>query len=486
MRVFKKSPTARKFTIEIRDHLGIARRFAGLSDKRQTEQMGRRIEALVACRCAGVAPDAELTRWLESAPPAIKKRLAELNIIDPSRVSAARPLRDLIEGFCSHLEAKERTRRHVNETRSMLLRLFDACGFRTWSDITPGKVETTLKDWRDSGLSVRRSNGYLTAAKSFAHWMVNTGQAGENPLRSLHKLNEKTDVRRRRRAATADELRKLIAVTATRPEAYGMSGAERALLYRLCAATGLRANEVRHLTAGDFDLDRLVVRVPAGYSKHRETDTIPLREDLAEALREHLRGKLPTCKAFGGRYGKLTDKTAAMLRQDLQAAGIPYSTADGYLDFHSLRHTFITGLSHAPSRVAQRLARHKSSAMTDRYTHIRLHDERAALELLPDLTKKSATEAGKQTGTDGRVCTDNPANKTGCIDISKSGARIGAPTGTIRRNSMESGAEPNRSGAIENAVLNAPGRTRTCGLRIRNPLLCPAELRALEFYAVLV
>jgi hypothetical protein len=55
-----------------------------------------------------------------------------------------------------------------------------------------------------------------------------------------------------------------------------------------------------------------------------------------------------------------------------------------------LPHTFITELRHAPARVGQKLARHKSSAMTDRYTHVRMHDERAALEGLPDLTAPAA------------------------------------------------------------------------------------------------
>ena len=89
-------------------------------------------------------------------------------------------------------------------------------------------------------------------------------------------------MRRQRRAATPDELRKLIATTVTSGELYGMDGQERSLLYRFCAETGLRANETRSLKVPDFDFERLVVVVPAGYSKHRETDTLPIRKDLAE------------------------------------------------------------------------------------------------------------------------------------------------------------------------------------------------------------
>jgi len=463
MRVFKKLRTATKFTIELKDHLGIVRRFSGLTDRRQTEQMGRRIESLVECRSARGGLDLETSRWLENAPPALKVRLADVGIIDGTRVSAAKPLVELLGDFTRHLEAKERTAKYVGECKAMLRRVFGECRFTVWSDITPGKMEVYLKGLRNEGLSVRRSNGYLTALKSFARWMIDTGQASESPLRGLRKLNEKTDVRRERRAATPDELRRLIATTATSGESFGMDGQERSLLYRFCAETGLRANEARSLTAGDFDLDGLTVTVPAGYSKHRETDTVPLREELVEALRGHLSGKLPTGKAFGGSYSRLTDKTAEMLRHDLEAAGVAYIDEHGrVLDFHGLRHSFVTNLSHAPSRVAQSLARHKTSAMTDRYTHVRLNDERAALAMLPDLTTRPSDEQARATGTDNTLVTEQPSYPTHRIHTSESGARLGALCGTNRQASLEVGANKNRVPAVENAAFQR-------GRRVSNP-----------------
>jgi len=454
MRVFRKRPTAKRFTIELRDHQGITRRFSGLTDRRQTEQMGRRIEALTACRSAGERPDIELSRWLEKAPPTLTTRLADVGIINGTRVAASKSLDALVEDFAKHLEAKERTTKYISENSMMLQRVFRACRFVVWSDIQPGKVETYLKQLRNEGLSIRRSNGYLTAIKGFCRWMEDTGHTSESPVRGLRKLNDRTDSRRKRRAATPEELRKIIAVTTEAPESFGMSGPERALLYRFCAETGLRKNEVRNLTAGDFDLQGLTVTVPAGYSKHRETDVVPLREDLAEALRGHLSGKLPQGKAFGGRYRKMTDKTALMFREDIEAAGVPYQDDRGYvLDFHALRHTFITGLSHAPSRVAQSLARHKSSAMTDRYTHVRLNDERSALALLPDLTKQPNSERARATGTDNVNVTGQSLNATGNIRKAKSGARFGAPFGTNAQISAQLGAKQNRVLDIENAVI---------------------------------
>jgi len=41
--------------------------------------------------------------------------------------------------------------------------------------------------------------------------------------------------------------------------------------------------------------------------------------------------------------------------------------------------------------------------MTDRYTHVRLNDERAGLAMLPDLMAKPSGEQAGATGTDDAV-----------------------------------------------------------------------------------
>ena len=469
MRLFKPSyrdkktgeqRQVKKWWIELRDHREIVRRFPAFVDKGRSHVFGLQIEKLIERRMGNQQPDADLSQWLERVPPKLAERFVQIGLLDSSRAAGGKALAQLLADFLQHLRAKERTAKYVGENESMLTRIFEGCGFRVFSDIAPGKVERFLKSLRDDGLSVRRSNGYLTALKGFCRWMVDTGQATESPVQSLKKLNEKADVRRQRRAATPDELRKLIAITIEGPERFGMSGPERALLYRFCAETGLRANEVRTLTAGAVDRDALTVTVRAAYSKHRETDTVPLRPELAEALREHLSGKLPTAKVFGGRYRRLTDKTADMLKADLETAGIAYEDEQGrVLDFHATRHTFITGLSHAPSRVAQKLARHKSSAQTDRYTHVRLNDERAALEMLPDLSRPE-TQSQRATGTDGR-------HVTSPFDLAENLAFSGADKCTQPQGS----AEGNPAGAITNGVHSEAEGTRTLNLRIDSPML---------------
>ena len=167
----------------------------------------------------------------------------------------------------------------------------------------------------------------------------------------------------------------------------GISGSERVLLYRLAVETGLRASEIRSLTAQSFDFSNnpAMVTVEAAHSKHRRTDVLPLQKGTAAVLAAHVANMLPVAKLFP----TMPAKTVDMIRFDLEAVGIPYlDDAGRYADFHSLRHTFITNLARSGvhPKVAQDLARHSTIQLTlDRYTHTALETQAEALEKLPDL-----------------------------------------------------------------------------------------------------
>jgi integrase len=76
---------------------------------------------------------------------------------------------------------------------------------------------------------------------------------------------------------------------------------------------------------------------------------------------------------------KLFDRIPTMetFRKDLEAAGLPYETQEGVMDFHALRTTFITSLARrgVPLAAAQRLARHSTPQLTSNvYTRLELQD----------------------------------------------------------------------------------------------------------------
>jgi hypothetical protein len=95
-----------------------------------------------------------------------------------------------------------------------------------------------------------------------------------------------------------------------------------------------------------------------------------------------------------------------MVRADLEAAGLSYRDERGRVfDFHALRHQFLSSLAAAGvhPKVAQSLARHSTITLTmDRYAHLGLYDQSAALDQLPGLPLTNPDPiAAQATGTDG-------------------------------------------------------------------------------------
>jgi integrase len=362
---------------------------SGTRDKKTAQDIANKIQSIIDHVRSQEPLTGPMLQFLSNNPK-IADKLTGYEILDEKNITSLKSLQQHIEDFCDSLEQTDVSDGRVEAVRNKLERIINNCGFKSWGDIKAGAVQNYLGKLRNNGkgISHRTHNAYLQVIKQFCIWMVKNRRATESPVQHLEAFNTETDRRRQRRALAPEELQKLLQVTRdSKAVLYGMTGYERYLLYWFAAETGLRANEIRTLTIRSFDFDKLTVTIQAGYSKHRREDIQPLRKDLALTLKEFFQGKLPSVRAFGGTYRQLTKRTAQMLKADLAEAKMSYVQDGQVLDFHALRHTFITNLRFAPSRyIAQKLARHRSSAMTDRYMHIELQDERAALEKLPDIT----------------------------------------------------------------------------------------------------
>ncbi len=414
MRLFKatyrdrggKTCTAAKWYIEFKDHMERRRRLAAFTDKRASAEFGRKAESLVACRISGERPQGDLARWLESLPERFRDKLVFIGVLDAQSVAATKPLAEHLEDWQVALRAKGNTPKHVNLVTGRARTLLEGCGSRYFSDITPSRVQQYLADRRDGGnnIGAQTSNFYLSALKQFCRWMVREGRAAESPVAHLRGLNVRTDRRHDRRALTVEEAQRLLAAARNGPTVRGMSGRDREILYRVALETGLRWSELNSLTRASFDLesDPPTVTLTAGYSKRRRDDTLPLRPDTVTELRDYFQRLLPLAEAFPMPEEAVGSK---ILRVDREAAGIPYEDARGrVVDFHALRHTFITNLASSgvhPS-VAQHLARHSDINLTmSRYTHSTLERQSDAVAALPDISAQP--EAMQATGTDGRA-----------------------------------------------------------------------------------
>ncbi len=292
MRVFRttykdkygQKQQASKWYIELRDHLHTVRRIPGFTDKRQTEALGRQIEKLVASKVSGQQPDTELSRWLEAIPDRLRNNLVRIGLIDSQRAAAGKSLSKHLDDFKACLQAKGNTKQHVDLVTLRATKVVDGCKFTNWTDISASKVQRYLASLQEgeNNISNQTFNFYLQAIKQFCRWMVQDRRPSENPLVHLKGLNIRTDRRHDRRALEPDELRRLLETTRKGPERYGMTGAERAALYRLAAESGLRSGELATLKSKSFDLDGGTVTVQAAYSKRRREDTLPLREEYRQ------------------------------------------------------------------------------------------------------------------------------------------------------------------------------------------------------------
>lgn len=202
MRVFRTSyrdkngqvRQAKKWYIELRDHLQTVRRFPAFTDKTQSEALGRQIERLVNYRVAGEQPDAALSRWLEQIPARMCQRFADIGLLDVERASSGKPLAEHLADFRQALTDKGNTVAQIDLTIARVKRIVEGCKFHAWSDISSNAVSRYLNDLEGrEGISKRTRNYYLKAIKHFCRWMVKQRKASESPLEHLDCVSVKTD-----------------------------------------------------------------------------------------------------------------------------------------------------------------------------------------------------------------------------------------------------------------------------------------------------
>ncbi|MFO7858046.1 MAG: tyrosine-type recombinase/integrase [Ectothiorhodospiraceae bacterium] len=341
-------------------------------------------------RQASLAREIEIIRKLERG---------EMGLLDNMAKQRKKPLARHLFDFEAHLEGKGNTRDHIDKTLSRCRRIIDEIAAERFEDIVSEAVEECLADWRRGGMSVGTSNGYFRAIRTFCRWMVRAKRARQNPLVGLSCIKV-TDAnrRRKRRPLTDSEVRRLIETTRKSPEPFmGLSGQDRAMLYLLAVNTGLRASELASLTPESFELggDRSLVRCQAGYTKNGQEAELPLRRDLAAMVRGWLADKPAGQPAWPGKWASQRHG-AEMLRIDLTAADIDAEDNRGrVVDFHALRHTFISNLARAGvhPRNAQALARHSTIDLTmNVYTHVAMEDLACDVENLPALMSGGSEE----------------------------------------------------------------------------------------------
>ena len=233
---------------------------------------------------------------------------------------------ELIDRFAKYLASKNNTPDYCKMTDGRIKKLCNGANIRIWGQITPTRVLGWLSLQREAGaMGIKTSNYYLVAMKELCNWAVNESIALENPLRSAKAMNAEGDVRRRRRAISADEFVHLIEAARKGRPIQGMNGPERALLYVVAAWTGFRRSELASLTVSQLQLtgDEPTITVSAAYSKRRRRDVIPLHLSVAALVRSwlELNPKAPGDRVFAlSSSNGYVRRTSKMMSIDLTAA----------------------------------------------------------------------------------------------------------------------------------------------------------------------
>lgn len=229
------------------------------------------------------------------------------------------------------------------------------------------KADEAPRGLAPSTLNLRRA--YL---KGFTRWLHQKGRCLMDPLAGLTRFRTQGFETKRRRALTVEEQHKLIRAAELGQPVAGLSGPDRAMLYRVALGTGFRKNECASLSVSSFALDAPLphVRLQGKSAKNRKTVEQPLPRSLVPLLRSWLAGRPRSDAAWPG-LGLVA--TSELVQRDLRAAGIAAKCEEGDVDFHALRHTFGTTIVKAGVQPAeaQRLMRHSTMDLTMLlYTHL--------------------------------------------------------------------------------------------------------------------
>ncbi|HEY8665652.1 MAG TPA: hypothetical protein VIL86_03260, partial [Tepidisphaeraceae bacterium] len=142
------------------DYSEALRRVPLFADRKASEEMARKIERLNSIRASGGEMSGEMSKYVETMPPAIRNRLATWGILSNTRAAAGKPLAAHIEDWKAGLLAKGNTLAYASLSANRVRRIIDGCGFKFWTDISASKLQSFLAGLRadrrkDDGTIVR-------------------------------------------------------------------------------------------------------------------------------------------------------------------------------------------------------------------------------------------------------------------------------------------------------------------------------------------
>ena len=260
-------------------------------------------------------------------------------------------------------------------------RLLPELGHLQLNEITTARVERFKTDLLGAGLSPATVTRYLALLRAVLNKAEAWGKTTARPFEPGTGVRPPRTNNARTRFLTQGEATKLLdALRRSSPRTHDQAV--------LGLYAGLRFGEIVRLTWGDVDFENrlLHVRDP----KSGRAEQVPMNEQVVRVLRNrhedavHRDRANPSDPVFPDRSGKPQRYISSAFARAVQRLGLNRGVTDPRqkVVFHTLRHTFASWLvmRGVPLYTVQKLMRHRSYAMTERYAH-----------LAPDSTKEAVT-----------------------------------------------------------------------------------------------
>ncbi|MEM6911490.1 MAG: site-specific integrase [Verrucomicrobiota bacterium] len=338
------------------------------------------------------------------------------------------PIAKPLQSWLDDLQTKGRSDHYIYVSEKSVLAVCRETGWKTVGSIRANEFIEWRNAHRDKAAKTLAE--YLNTFNAFLNWLVKTGRIESNPLARVEQVETRGKERRVRRVLTEDEFHRLLEV----------SPPERRLTYVMGAFTGLRKGELRQMEWRDLSLDGDLpfVRARAATTKNKKTEPIPLHHDLVEVLRDERRKRVH--EGMGENILQIEPRTRYWKR-DLAAAGVPYKDDCGEVfDFHSLRHTFGTGLAKANTSVptSMRAMRQSDPKLTlDRYVYANALPLAESINKIPGFLKKNAPENSPLDALESGQSGHSPS--LAVSDCQKSSSGTASESGSLHPNPQNYG-----------------------------------------------
>lgn len=152
--------------------------------------------------------------------------------IDPKargyRDHDARPIDGHLADWHADMLGRGSTPDHADLSRARADRIVRHSRIGRIADLTPSRVQASLKAVRDEGASLRTVHHYMRVIKAFGKWLWRDGRAREDVLVHLTSQNPDADKRRERRAFMPEAQAGLIRAAELGPVVFNATGPDRA------------------------------------------------------------------------------------------------------------------------------------------------------------------------------------------------------------------------------------------------------------------